>query len=487
MSDSRSSHNRIVDELVMVDDYSSSESDDDYNVHVNDSENDDVETGRRRRRIRTESSGKIVTDEETEFREDQSNQIGLNHQTNDDNDDNDDDNDQGDDKKCSGRIIPLSGSIRSRTRSQHERQEHKQRRSSSSVGNSSIRDNINKANAQFHQVQESASSSGTGTSSSIISGFSTPTPSTRVNQEEYNTNLAATMAALSASNKLQQQQEQEPQQRHDSILSVVSAIAPSLTAAVTAAPTAATTKKLSWIPPLRQPQQNQNRNVIFNVNDKVLVYLTLLNITNNDELTKDTYTTAAVNKFGYPNKDGKRSSSIEKSDHHHQEKFHGPFMFILCEIKQVHFDESERYYTVHRYDTGIDQRANSGWMEPISDPIAISTALNAAKYGMKNNNDPTTLIINGYDYDDDDDDDGWLIKLQIYWTLTIIPFHQRLRIATKIILTELLHGNRPFSCKIRVTSINLLVLCSTIFLFLEVINLAWLPPKYDNEIAMVGT
>ena len=484
MSDSRSSRNRIVDELVMVDDDSSSESDD-YNVNVNDSENDDVETGRRRRRIRTESSGKIVTDEETEFREDQSNQIGLNHQTNDDNDDNDDDNDQGDDKKCSGRIIPLSGSIRSRTRSQHERQEHKQRRSSSSVGNSSIRDNINKANAQFHQVQESASSS--GTSSSIISGFSTPTPSTRVNQEEYNTNLAATMAALSASNKLQQQQEQEPQQRHGSILSTVSAIAPSLTAAVTAAPTAATTKKLSWIPPLRQPQQNQNRNVIFNVNDKVLVYLTLLNITNNDELTKDTYTTAAVNKFGYPNKDGKRSSSIEKSDHHHQEKFHGPFMFILCEIKQVHFDESERYYTVHRYDTGIDQRANSGWMEPISDPIAISTALNAAKYGMKNNNDPTTLIINGYDYDDDDDDDGWLIKLQIYWTLTIIPFHQRLRIATKIILTELLHGNRPFSCKIRVTSINLLVLCSTIFLFLEVINLAWLPPKYDNEIAMVGT
>ena len=379
----------------------------------------------------------------------------------------------------------MSGSIRSRTRSQHERQEHKQRRSSSSVGNSSIRDNINKANAQFHQVQESASSS--GTSSSIISGFSTPTPSTRVNQEEYNTNLAATMAALSASNKLQQQQEQEPQQRHGSILSTVSAIAPSLTAAVTAAPTAATTKKLSWIPPLRQPQQNQNRNVIFNVNDKVLVYLTLLNITNNDELTKDTYTTAAVNKFGYPNKEGKRSSSIEKSDHHHQEKFHGPFMFILCEIKQVHFDESERYYTVHRYDTGIDQRANSGWMEPISDPIAISTALNAAKYGMKNNNDPTTLIINGYDYDDDDDDDGWLIKLQIYWTLTIIPFHQRLRIATKIILTELLHGNRPFSCKIRVTSINLLVLCSTIFLFLEVINLAWLPPKYDNEIAMVGT
>lgn len=476
MSDSRSSRNRIVDELVMVDDDSSSESDD-YNVNVNDSENDDVETGRRRRRIRTESCGKIVTEEETEYREDQSNQIGLNNQTN---DDNDDDNDQGDDKKCSGIIIPLSGSIkiRTRTRSQLERQEHQQRRSSSSVGNSSIRDNINK---------ESVSSSG----SSIISGFSTPTPSTRVNLEEYNTNLAATMAALSASNKLQQQQqqeqEQEPQQHHGSILSTVSAIAPSLTAAVTAATTAVTTKKLSWIPPLRQPQQNQNRNVIFNVNDKVLVYLTLLNITNNDELTKDTYTTTAVNKFGYPNKEGKRSSSIEKSDHHHQEKFHGPFMFILCEIKQVHFDESERYYTVHRYDTGIDQRANPGWMEPISDPIAISTALNAAKYGMKNNNDPTTLIINGVMCDDDDDDDGWLIKLQIYWTLTIIPFHQRLRIATKIILTELLHGNRPFSCKIRITSINLLVLCSTIFLFLEVINLGWLPPRYDNEIATVGT
>jgi hypothetical protein len=259
------------------------------------------------------------------------------------------------------------------------------------------------------------------------------------------------------------------------------------------------TKKLSWIQPLRQPQQNHNQNFIYNVNDKVLVYLTLLNITNNDELTKDTYTTSAVNKYGYPNSkgEGNKGSSTEKSsDHHHhhnntnQERFHGPYMFILCEIKQVHFDESERYYTVHRYDTGINQRANPGWMEPISDPIAISAALNAAKSGMKKNNKNNNINsreVGDNGDDDDDDDDGWLIKLQIYWTLTIIPFHQRLRIATKVILTELLHGDRPFSCKIRFTAINLLVLCSTVFLFLEVVNLAWFSPKYDNEVAIVGT
>jgi hypothetical protein len=475
MSDLRSSRNRIVDEMVMVDDDSSSENDYNVKVNDNDSENDDVETGRRKRRI--ESNDGIVT-EETEYR-DRSNQIVVLERKN----LQDDDDDDGDDKnKCSGIIIPpLSGSIkiRTRTRSQQELQEHHRRRSSGG-GSSSSRDNCNNTR-------------------------------TRVDQEEYNTNLAAT----SAGNKLQQQEQE--QEHHVSIVSAASAIAPSLNAAVTATATAATTtlmgsipptnkqqqqqtnnqnkdnKKSLWIPPLRQPQRNQNYNVIFNVNNKVLVHLTLLNMANNDELTKDTYTTSAVNKFGYPNREGKRSST-EKSDHHNQEKFHGPFMFILCEIKQVHFDESERYYTVHRYDTGIDQRANPGWMEPISDPIAISAALNATKYGTqnKNNINPSPLIGDGRevgddDDDDDDDDDGWLIKLQIYWTLTIRPFHQRLRIATKIILTELLHGKRPFSCKIRVTGINLLVLCSIIFLFLEVVNLAWLSPSYDDEVAIVGT
>ena len=70
---------------------------------------------------------------------------------------------------------------------------------------------------------------------------------------------------------------------------------------------------------------------------------------------------------------------------------------------------------------------------------------------------------------------------------TLLPFYRRLRLATKMLLTQLLLGEAPFSCKIRVTGINLLVLCSLAFLFLEVINLAFLPADFDDEMAIVGT
>lgn len=86
----------------------------------------------------------------------------------------------------------------------------------------------------------------------------------------------------------------------------------------------------------------------FAVNDTVLVFLTLLNVTNMED-PKDTFTVAPVNRFGYPAGEGRIDA--EKT---------GPYTFVLATVKHVHFDEDDRYYTVVRADTGTEQRADSG-------------------------------------------------------------------------------------------------------------------------------
>jgi hypothetical protein len=95
-------------------------------------------------------------------------------------------------------------------------------------------------------------------------------------------------------------------------------------------------------------KNNKSQYIKFMVNDKVLVFLTLLNVTNMED-PKDTFTVAPVNKCGFPVGEGR--TDIEKT---------GPYTFVLATVKHVHFDEDDRYYTVVRADTGTDQRADSG-------------------------------------------------------------------------------------------------------------------------------
>jgi hypothetical protein len=90
------------------------------------------------------------------------------------------------------------------------------------------------------------------------------------------------------------------------------------------------------------------RHIQFAVQDTVLVFLTLLNVTNKED-PKDTFTVAPVNKYGYPSGEG--TTELEKN---------GPYTFVLATVKHVHFDEDDRYYTIVRSDTGTEQRADSG-------------------------------------------------------------------------------------------------------------------------------
>lgn len=86
----------------------------------------------------------------------------------------------------------------------------------------------------------------------------------------------------------------------------------------------------------------------FAVDERVLVFLNILNHTNSVD-SRDALTVSPVNKYGYPQGEGKKS--------HEQE---GPHVYVLAVIRKLHFDEDVPYYTVARADTGTEQRADTG-------------------------------------------------------------------------------------------------------------------------------
>lgn len=226
-----------------------------------------------------------------------------------------------------------------------------------------------------------------------------------------------------------------------------------------------------------QGGSSKSRHISFAVNDTVLVFLTLLNVTNLED-PKDTFTIAPVNKYGYPAGEG-RTDDEGKS----------PYTFVLCTVKHVHFDEDDRYYTVERADTGTEQRADSGWMEPLKDPFGIEAASRAAKRTVRSTQDKP---------DEGLDEAGIFhacmdMAIDIlswphdFFVSILLPFYKRLRGALKRLVTQLLYGDAPFSCKLRITGINMLVLCSMAFLFLEVITLGFLPADVDDQVAICVT
>jgi hypothetical protein len=127
-------------------------------------------------------------------------------------------------------------------------------------------------------------------------------------------------------------------------------------------------------------------------------------------------------------------------------------------------------------------------MEPVNDPVAIEAAAQAAALTLRSAQDKPIEEEdeNGYFQDFVDclvDSMSWPAD---FAQSTLIPWYRKQRETTKQDVTSILYGDTPFSCKIRVTGINILVLCSLLFLFLEVANLAFLPASVDHEVAVVG-
>ena len=238
-------------------------------------------------------------------------------------------------------------------------------------------------------------------------------------------------------------------------------------------------------------------NKIFSVNEPVLVFLNILNRTNSVD-HKDSFTVTPVNKYGYPPGEGK-----------HAEHYQGPYVYVLATVRKVHFDEDAPYYTVERADTGTEQRADTGlfvvsilslvlshvefyssassiitvWMEQFKLPESLEFALRAALTTSRSVTveDHATNEYTGFEW----------ISAVLSWPVhfskvTFIPWYKRNRSILKAHVAHMLYGDSPYACRMRVTGINLLVLCSLVYIFLEIIALAFFPASADNALAVVG-
>jgi hypothetical protein len=212
--------------------------------------------------------------------------------------------------------------------------------------------------------------------------------------------------------------------------------------------------------------------VQFGQGDHVLVMLTLLGLADKDG-DKKAYTVDPVNAHGFPQGEGTTDAQR-----------HGPYLYVLCTVTQVHFDEDERYYTVRRYDTDTEQRADPSYMEPIRDLDALEAAMRASKRtesSMADQEKPTTGQL---------DCCATCIvactKGIVHILRCVIPAYINSRNATKTFLKQFIHGEHGFALNLSFTGVNFLVICSLIFLFHDVIALAFLSSDWDRAVGVVG-
>jgi hypothetical protein len=220
--------------------------------------------------------------------------------------------------------------------------------------------------------------------------------------------------------------------------------------------------------------------VQFGTDDRVLVMVSLLNITNHED-DKDMFTIDPVNKYGFP-----VGYNFPVGGGNTEAERHGPFSFVIATVTNVHFDEDERYYTVRRYDTGTEQRADSGWMEPIKDLAGIESAMRAAHHTTRSAAEEVDHV---HRHDGLFQQVGMVLSGCVSWPAyfvrtTLRTFYRDFRAGAKAIATSTMHGDKRYAYRVSCTSINVLVLCSLIYLFLEPISLAFLTSDYDFGVAV---
>ena len=205
------------------------------------------------------------------------------------------------------------------------------------------------------------------------------------------------------------------------------------------------------------------RGVQFSRGDDVLVVLTRLGMA--DDAEGEKCTVDPVNAHGYPQGQGK--TEVQRN---------GPYLYVLCQVTQVHFDEDERYYTVRRCDNNKEQRADQAYMEAIRDENAVGVALRAAQRTERETK-PSGRVVH----------ERRCSEWYRHWVEEImVPWYRQKRMSAKAFVKHILNGDHGYAIKLSFTSINLLVLCSLIFLFIDVLTISLLSAEWDNGVAVVG-
>jgi hypothetical protein len=120
-------------------------------------------------------------------------------------------------------------------------------------------------------------------------------------------------------------------------------------------------------------------------------------------------------------------------------------------------------------------------MEQIKSPAAVDAATRAARQTSRSEFEKET--------NEKEDKTSW-ITTALTWPVdfakgTVVPLLRTARSTAKEQIALLLYGSNPYSCKVRATGINVLVLCSFTYLFLEVIALAFLPASADFAVHVI--
>ncbi len=120
------------------------------------------------------------------------------------------------------------------------------------------------------------------------------------------------------------------------------------------------------------------------------------------------------------------------------------------------------------------------WMEPLEDYHGIEAATRAAQEtGLSSTDRPTsareTHAIRALS-----------VKPINFVRETVVPWWRTNREAAKERVREVIWGDEPFYCTLRITTVNLLVGCSFVFMFIEVTALAFFPARWDYGVAVLG-
>lgn len=244
-----------------------------------------------------------------------------------------------------------------------------------------------------------------------------------------------------------------------------------------------------------QPDRELLSNRRYRVGDSVLVSILGGNHNNNNA----DFATKGVNQYGFPAGQGETS-----------EECAGPYNFTLATVQQVHFEEIHPYYTVTRCDNGTDQRANADAMAPIpteKGEIAAKRAsgeMNSVRFASQHhedNDEANHHVLNDRSVNVPRGMVAWcetacyfmampflwLDDLIFYtWSKYMAPTVGSCMSFCRAQSRLLLNGLEPYSCRLRLTAVNVVVICSFAFMFIDHIRLAFLSPSSDDAIAILS-
>jgi hypothetical protein len=201
-------------------------------------------------------------------------------------------------------------------------------------------------------------------------------------------------------------------------------------------------------------------------------------------------TTVLVNQYGYPIGEG---NTVDEQ--------RGPYLYILGKVKQIHYEENAVYYTVTREDNGEDVRGDASHMAPIRTKEGLDAAKRAANGAKHDLELDDGRHANGNVPDKKEcilqclENCCVLLLLPFIWIYDIFIFvigarlfrwGQLLKKSIRRQSNLFLNGLPPYSCSARLTTVNIIVLCSTWYMFIDQIRLAFFPASADYTLAVIN-